>query len=345
MGAISPFNCLRSEIRALCLCLLRVLHFVDLNSEGYYHFILVFSILGGFGTSLLSTVAIGTIGHWFKVRRGFATGLASCAGSLGGVFFNLMLSSLFTSAGYAWATRSLGFIFSFLLITANLLIRSRLPGKSISKRNLLPDPMIFKNKTFAVLTAALFLIEWGLFCGLSYLTSFALSAGIRPELAYQLLSILNAGSFFGRWAPGLVADKIGRFNTMIIMVFLCMVTMFALWLPLAFMPSSPATDGLIITFALLYGFASGSNITLGPVCTGQLCRTEDYGRYFATCFTGVGIGTLFSVPLAGEILKRAGGSYVGLIIFGGTSYGVGLVLFIWARIRAVGYGLGKENIF
>ena len=158
-------------------------------------------------------MAIGTIGHWFNVRRGFATGLASCAGSLGGVFFNLLLSSLFTSAGYAWATRALGFIFSFLLITANLLIRSRLPGKSISRRNLLPDPRIFKDKTFAVMTAALFLIEWGLFCGLSYLTSFALSAGVHPTLAYQLLSILNAGSFFGRWVPGLLADKIGRFNT------------------------------------------------------------------------------------------------------------------------------------
>ena len=318
-----------------------------MESKGYYHFILVFSILGGLGTSLLSTVAIGTIGHWFKARRGFATGLASCAGSLGGVFFNLMLSSLFTSVGFAWATRALGFTFLFLLLIANLLIRSRLPGKSISRRNLLPNPLIFKDKTFAVMTAALFLIEWGLFCGLSYLTSFALSIGMRPTLAYQLLSILNAGSFFGRWAPGILADKIGRFNTMILMVLLCMVTTIGLWLPAALIPSSLAAvqEGLIITFALLFGFASGSNITLGPVCAGQLCRTEDYGRYFATCFTGVGIGTLVGIPIAGEILKAEGGSYIGLIAFGGTSYAVGLVLFVWARIRVVGWGWGKENIF
>lgn len=316
-----------------------------MRSEGYYHFILVFSIIGGVGTSLLSTVAIGTIGHWFNARRGFATGLASCAGSLGGVFFNLMLSSLFTSAGFAWATRALGFLFLFLLIIANFLIRSRLPGKPISRRNLLPDPWIFKDKTFAVMTAALFLIEWGLFCGLSYLTSYALSAGIRPTLAYQLLSILNAGSFFGRWAPGLLADRIGRFNTMILMIFLCLISMFTLWLPVAVSPSSPATEGLIIVFALLFGFASGSNITLGPVCAGQLCRTEDYGKYFATCFTGIGVGTLVGIPIAGEILKRNGGSYVGLVTFGGTSYAVGLVLFVWARIRVVGWGWGRENIF
>ena len=314
-------------------------------SKGYYHFILVFSILGGLGTSLLTTVAIGTIGHWFNVRRGFATGLASCAGSLGGVLFNLLLSTLFTSAGFAWATRLLGFVFSFLLVIANILIRSRLPGKSISRRNLLPDPRIFKDKTFAVMTAALFLIEWGLFCGLAFMTSFALSAGVRPALAYQLLSILNTGSFFGRWAPGLLSDKIGRFNTMILMISLCAITMFALWLPAALASSGRATEGLIITFALLFGFASGSNITLGPVCAGQLCRTEDYGRYFASCFTVVGMGTLVSIPIAGEILKKEGGSYVGPITFGGTSYVVGLILFIWARIRAVGWGWAKENIF
>lgn len=100
-----------------------------------------------------------------------------------------------------------------------------------------------------------------------------------------------------------------------------------------------------MTFALVFGFASGSNITLGPVCAGQLCETEDYGRYFASCFTVVGVGTLVGIPIAGEILKKNGGSYVGLITFAGVSYAVGLVLFVWARIRAVGWGCGKENIF
>ena len=132
---------------------------------------------------------------------------------------------------------------------------------------------------------------------------------------------------------------------MILMVCLCLLTTLALWLPASLVSSSTAQEGLIITFALLFGFASGSNITLGPVCAGQLCRTEDYGRYFATCFTIVGIGTLVGIPIAGEILKRSGGSYVGLIIFGGASYAVGLILFVWARVRAVGWGWGKENIF
>lgn len=256
-----------------------------------------------------------------------------------------MLSSLFTSASFAWATRALGFIFIFFLIIVNGLVRPRLPRKPVNKSNLLPHPTIFENQTFLILAIALFLIEWGLFAAQSYLVSFTLANGIRPALSYQLISIMNAGSFFGRWAPGLLADKIGRFNTMILMIALCLVTIKGLWLPAALASSPESKEGLLICFALLFGFASGSNITLAPVCVGQLCRTKDYGRYFATSYTVVGIGSLVGIPIAGEILRRNGDIYIGLIAFCATSYACGLVFFIWARIRVVGWGLGKENIF
>jgi len=256
-----------------------------------------------------------------------------------------MLSSLFTSASFAWATRVLGFIFIFLLVIANALVRSRLARKPVNKSNLLPHPTIFKNQTFFILTIALFLIEWGFFVAQSYLVSFAMVNGIRSTLSYQLISIMNAGSFFGRWAPGLLADKIGRFNTMILMIALCLVTTVGLWLPTALVLSSQSNEGLLICFALLFGFASGSNVTLAPVCLGQLCRTEDYGRYFATSYTVVGIGSLVGIPIAGEILRSNGGNYVGLIGFCAASYAFGLIFFVWARVRVVGCGLGKENIF
>ena len=210
---------------------------------------------------------------------------------------------------------------------------------------MLPHPTIFKDITFLITTVGLFLVEWGLFTVQTYIVSFALANGIRPTLSYQLVSIVNAGSFFGRWAPGLLADKIGRFNTMILMIALCMITIFGLFLPAALVTSHSIRQGLLICFALLFGFASGSNITLGPVCAGQLCKTEDYGRYFATSFTVVGIGTLVGIPIAGEILIRNGGSYVGLIVFAGTCYASGLIFFSWARIRVVGWGFGRKTVY
>ena len=256
-----------------------------------------------------------------------------------------MLTSLFIRTGFDWATRALGLLFLLLLSIANALVRSHLPRRSISKQALIPDLRIFKDTTFLVMTIAIFLVEWGLFIPLTYLTSFALSAKIRPALAYQLLAILNTGSFFGRWAPGLLADIVGRFNTMILMIILCFLTVFAFWLPAALTAAPSSKEALSIVFALLFGFASGSNISLGPVCAGQLCKTEDYGKYFATCYTVVGIGTLVGIPIAGEILARDRESFVGLIVFAGVCYAAGLGFFVWARIKAVGWGWGQKHIY
>lgn len=47
-------------------------------------------------------------------------------------------------------------------------------------------------------TAGVFFIEWALFIPLSYISSYALVEGVSPVFSYQLLAILNAGSFFGR---------------------------------------------------------------------------------------------------------------------------------------------------
>lgn len=197
----------------------------------YYQFLLVFSILGGLSTSMISSPTIASIGHFFHQRRGLASGIASCRGSIGGIILPSTLSPLFTTAGFGWATRTLGFVFLFLLVIATISIGSRLPPKPLSPQNVLPDLTIFKDTTFVIMTIAIFMVEWGLFVPLSYLTSFASAANIQQRFAYQLLTILNAGSFFGRWAPGLLADKIGRFNTMILMITLCLITTLSLWLP------------------------------------------------------------------------------------------------------------------
>jgi len=158
-----------------------------------------------------------------------------------------------------------------------------------------------------------------------------------------------------------VMDRLGRFNTMILTVALCLLTTLALWLP------AGASVPLMCLYAVLFGFSSGSNISLTPVCVGQLCRTESYGRYYATCYTVVSFGyvhppqvdrscvdavkallccwgafcwprrTLTGIPIAGQILTANGGSYWGLILFTAMCYVGGLVSFTAARVLQVGW--------
>lgn len=250
----------------------------------YWHFMLSIGIACGVGSSLIFTPAVSAVGHFFNEKRGVATGIACTGGSVGGVIFPLVMQDLFPRIGFGWATRVIALICLILLVVACLLIKSRLPKKPASKENVLPDFRIFKEPKFALTTAGIFFIEWGLFIPISFISSYSLSHNVSTKLSYQMLAILNAGSFFGRGLPGFFADYLGRFNTLIATVALCLICNACLWLP--------AGDRLplIIVYSAIFGFASGSNISLTPVCIGQLCKTEHYGRYYATAYTVVSFG-------------------------------------------------------
>lgn len=250
----------------------------------YWHFMLVIGVVGGLGASLIFTPAISAIGHYFLEKRGVATGIASTGGSIGGIAFPLILEALFPKIGWAWATRVVALICLVAFAIANLLIRSRLPQKPFSKENILPDFRILREPRFALTTASVFFIEWGMFIPISFISSYALDHGFSTHFSYQILAIANAGSFFGRWLPGFFSDFLGRFNTLIATVALCLLCNACLWLP------AGNSLALLVVFALLFGFSSGSNISLTPVCVGQLCKTEHYGRYYATAYTVVSFG-------------------------------------------------------
>lgn len=266
---------------------------------------------------------------------------------MGGIIFPLMLQRLLPSVGFAWATRVMGFIFIFCTAFAVLLIRSRLPPRA--GQSVMPDLRIFRHRSYLLLTAGIYFMEWALFIPITYLTTFSTSTGTMDAgFSYQLIAILNAGSCLGRWAPGYLADRLGRFNSMIAMLALCAATTVTLWLPTAILdPNASANNptiikALVIVYALVFGFASGSNISLTPVCVGQLCDTNEYGRYYATCYTIVSFGTLTGIPIAGAILQATGGSYWGVVVWTFLCYLVSLGCFLWSRAEMVGWKLGEK---
>jgi hypothetical protein len=95
----------------------------------------------------------------------------------------------------------------------------------------------------------------------------------------------------------------------------------------------------VISFAPLFGFWSGAAISLTPVCIGQVCRTEDYGKRSGTAFFLASFGILIGVPLAGVILEKSHGSYNGLIVFAGALYIAALFAFVVARGLSTGWRL------
>ena len=284
---------------------------------------------------MLNAPAYGAIAHFFDARRGLATGIATTAGGFGGVLFPILLRFLLgeNGVGFGWSCRILGFILLALCAAANLLIRTRLPPDNNGFTSVWPDLRIFRDKRFTLAAMGVFFMEFGLFVPLTYIVTYATAHSLSTSDSYLALSLLNAGSVFGRFLPGLLADKIGRFNVIILTIALCVITVLGLWLP------AGSSRPLLLVFCILFGFASGSNIGLVPVCLGQFCTPHNYGRYYSTAQMLASFGTLTSVPIGGAILGNGDtdAGWLGLILFSGMSYVIALVCYSCARGFSVGW--------
>ena len=246
--------------------------------------------------------------------------------------------------GWPWAVRVQGFLFIALLIPAVLLVRARLPRKRGG--SVAPNFAILRQPRFATLTLGIYLMEWGLFVPIAYLPAYALGSGaFAPTFAFQLIAIFNAASALGRWLSGVLADRYGRFNLMLLNLATCFLASLALWLPATLLSArqhgaaaAPHTvQALTVAYATVMGFGSGSNTSLTPVCVSSLCDIADYGRYYSTCYVLVAVGTLTGVPIAGAILGRCGGDYWGVALFTVLNYAGALAAFAAVRVMSVGW--------
>lgn len=107
------------------------------------------------------------------------------------------------------------------------------------------------------LTCDICLREWGLFTPVTYLADYALSSGaVSRTFSFQIIAIFNAGSCIGRWAPGYLADRFGRFNIMILMILLCMSSTLGTYTrrSSALKLSDVENLRILITLLQLYGF-------------------------------------------------------------------------------------------
>ncbi|KAF0316076.1 MFS monocarboxylate [Colletotrichum asianum] len=323
----------RGLVAAGSLAMIASLEILSFCTE-YYQIILTFSIMAGLGASLLNTPSFAIIGHWFNTRRGLALGLAATGGSFGGVVFPFVLQAALPRFGFAWSMRLLGLIYLIFAVPTNLLMRTRLPP-SEKFDSIWPDIRLFKEPKFAFCWGGVFFMEYGVLIPLTYIISFSMSEGRDASSNYLLPILINVGSIIGRALPGFVADQIGRFNTIVLTVGLCTISVFAIWLPAG--SSWPA----LLVFTFIFGFASGGNVSLIPACIGQLCDSRDYGRFLSTAMLSASFGTLLGIPLGGLLLgiKNQESAWTALILFSGLSYVVSLACYIAARVLAVGWKL------
>ena len=308
-----------------------VMTFLLAQCSKYYEFLLCCGFLGGIAGASLTTTSLAAVSHWFKRRRGLAQGIAMIGSSFGGVAIPLILRATLPKYGYKWSLRILGFSFIGSLVIGNIYLKGRLKPTIETQKKSIISLSIFGDLKFSLLTIAVFGFEVVLFGALGLFPTYATANPSFPDdTGFYLLAVMNGVSCLGRFFPGFIADKMGRFNVLLIMICVTLVLMLVIWLPFG-ATSLPA----LYCFAALFGFGTGSWMALTPACIGQLCRAEEFGRYYGTLYFVASLATLVCIPIGGELLGAVGAD--ALVGFFCAILGVSMVSFAMSRWACLGW--------
>jgi MFS family permease len=307
-----------------------IMTFLLAECSKFWQMMLCCGVLGGVSGAMLTTTSLAAVAHWFKARRGLTQGIAMMGSSCGGLVIPLMLKTTLPSYGYDWSLRILGFIFLFCLIIGNILLKARIPPKADAKKKAIISLSIYADLRLSLFTASVFGFEVVLFGALGILPTYTtLSTNFSPDTGFYLIALLNGVSCLGRVLPGYAADKIGRFNTLAIMIIFTLVFMLVLWLPFG----TKSIEALYV-FAALFGFGTGSWMGLTPACVGQLCRADEFGRYYGSMYFIASLATLVCIPISGELVQNVGPQ--AMVAFFSVILGLSFVCFIFSRWACLG---------
>ncbi|KAJ4023998.1 hypothetical protein NW766_000225 [Fusarium irregulare] len=305
---------------------------VSLSKE-YYQFFLAQSIVASIGSSAVFNASMSSLVTWFFRRRAAAFGIMVSGSSLGGVVLPIMMDKMINSVGFPWMMRTMAFMFLVLLGIACFTVKSRLPPR--------PKPFVFmeyisglREIPILITVIGFFLFMWGMFLPFNYVLLQAQAAGMSETLIPYLLPILNAVSILGRIIPGIIADKLGRYNVMIAITFISALFCLCVWIPVK------NTAGIVV-FAVIFGFSSGGYISLVPTLIAQLSDIRQIGTRVGTAFAIASFGALTGSPIGGAIVSAQDGDYLGLQLFSGCSMLAGCIAFVCARYVQVGFKLVK----
>lgn len=141
-------------------------------------------------------------------------------------------------------------------------------------------------------------------------------------------------SIFGRIIPGFVADVVGRYNTMTVISALSAIFTLALWIP----GRGAAT---LVVYGAVFGFTSGGYVSLGAPCIAQISDMREIGTRTGTAYLLQALGGLIGSPIAGALVARMDGRYLGLQVFCGISMCFGVAFNLAARYAQVGFRVAK----
>lgn len=283
----------------------------------YWHFLLCQGFTIGLSCGMVFGPSVGIVGHWFRRRRGIAIGLMSTGASSS--------QNVITPGRFPWTMRIIGCILILGLGIANLTMKRRLPPVNASGGIL--NLKAFKSTPYTIWCLSGFVAMLGLYTVLTYISVSAAAYGISPDVAFYLVSIVNASSGFGRIVAGICA--LNYFGPITI---IAGVVTYA-W------PFARSLASMIVV-AVIYGFTSGAFISSAVNPIYDFGEISDVGRRTGMAFSIAALGALAGPPISGAI-NTATRSFEAMGYYAGSAIMLAVALLYVARYVATGTLRGR----
>jgi MFS family permease len=302
-------------------------------SNSYAAWVLGFGVLAGSGFGFGYSAATPPALKWFpSSKTGLIAGLVVAGFGLAPVYIAPLSSWMLGVYGIQQSMLFLGI--GFTVVVCSLSFRLVNPpqgyvpvdasakggvGKAAAKPATNATVMeMLREPKFYLLWAMYFI---GAGAGLMVIGSVAvLAKKSMGPMAFVAVAIMAVGNAGGRVVAGTLSDKIGRRNTLSIMLAFQACLMFA-----ATAVVGSGSPVLLVLLATFIGFNYGSNLSLFPSFSKDYWGVKNYGLNYGTLFTAWGVGG-FVMGRVSEMLNTQPGGMSKSFMLAGVLLIVGTAL-------------------
>ena len=264
-------------------------------------------VILGLGNGFGYATPIPVLSKWFPDKRGLAVGFAVAGYGAGSALISLFGPNLLKTYGWRGTFLALGVTYFVACIIAAFLLKNPVPGwkpegwvpaatskVTATTYDYRPGEMV-RTRQFPLIWVAYCLGASAGLMTISQLIPFAKSVGLPATAATLALLIAAFGNATGRILSGAISDKIGRLQTLRLMIFIS-----ALAMPfMANVKSLPFVYGMIIV--VYYCF--GTLLSVFPSTTADFFGTKNLGINYGFVFTAYAVAGIVGPMIGGYMFK------------------------------------------
>lgn len=262
-------------------------------SSLWLSWIVGFGILTGMGLGFGYASATPPAIKWFpSAKTGMIAGIVVAGFGLASVYIAPL--SIFLIERFGLSRSMLIFGVSFMVVVcflAQFLVNppaDYVPASSSGTSSAAPKAVDFSPSQ--LFKTAAFYKLWITYCiasgaGLMIIGGVAgMAKQGMGQMAWVVVALMAVGNAGGRVVAGILSDKIGRANTLFIMLLAQAVVISSLLF------ISPTQVLLLVLAATLIGFNYGTNLSLFPSATKDFFGLKNFGVNYGLVFTAWGVG-------------------------------------------------------